>query len=259
MLCSATILMLCAATLLPISPPAFSQCCGGARNVVGESIDGRFRVQGDTLTRVGHHGPYHYKFRFLEKSNDGEYRELNAFEVKWNVDDHFNMKIMVSPTGNGFAVEFPHSCLTFYRRNGDRLFQLDSADTLNPKIKELSQTENWLREYPKKVRHYEFDRDGCNVQILKTIWFGNGGMHSQDSTLFLPLGVEATDLLDAQVIWFLQGSHQMLANDHELLKQAFITVAEKTNEPTKEEVFDFLKFGCSALPRLRDRNQSELK
>jgi hypothetical protein len=240
------------AVLMFAAQPAWSQCCLGAHNVMGESIDGRFRVHGDTLTRVGHHGPYHYKFSFLEKTTSGEYRELNAFEEKWEVQDHFNMEIMVSPTGNGFAVDFPHGCLTFYRRSGEQLFRLDSAHTLDPDIKRLNQTAEWLRDIGKRSRSYELDRDGYNVQIIKTIWFGNGGMHSQDSTLFLPLGTEATDLLDAQVIWFLHGSHQMLPHDENLIKQALARVTDESRAPTEEEIREFLQYGCSALPMLQE-------
>ena len=95
------------AVSISVTHPAWSQCCAGAQHRSSDSFDGRFRVKGESLTPLGHHGPYHFKFRFLERANSGDYRELESFEMKWNVTDHFNMELMVSPLGNGFAVDFP--------------------------------------------------------------------------------------------------------------------------------------------------------
>lgn len=240
------------AVSISVTHPAWSQCCAGAQHRSSDSFDGRFRVKGESLTPLGHHGPYHFKFRFLERANSGDYRELESFEMKWNVTDHFNMELMVSPLGNGFAVDFPDGCLTFYSRDGRQLFQLDSDHRLDKK--DENDPQRAMESHILNHRDFELDVDGYNVHILKTVWFGSGGMHADDSTLFLPLGLEATDLLDAQVIWYLQRNPDFKRYEEGLVLEALGKVTAKL-DPSEEETNELLKYGFMAITMIEDASK----
>lgn len=90
-----------------------AQCCVGAYDQDVVSSNGRYRVvaKSQNGTGPGSHGPYHFKFttfRVADKPKDGKAAppdvELGSFERRWNSRAHFNMEIVVSPTGNGFVL-----------------------------------------------------------------------------------------------------------------------------------------------------------
>lgn len=107
--------------------PVLGQCCGGAQDIVARSHDGRYQVEAISLTGTGHqcHGPYHYRFRTLRLGAEGEAEQLGVFERAWDKDNHFSMRLCVSPTGNGFAL---HSALDdpifFFSPNGTLLAKI---------------------------------------------------------------------------------------------------------------------------------------
>lgn len=87
------------------------QCCLGAQNDSVLSSNGRYRVEARSLKGTGpsNHGPYHFRFtmyRVAEEARDGKPAskdiELGTFERQWDSRAHFQMQIVVSPTGNGF-------------------------------------------------------------------------------------------------------------------------------------------------------------
>ncbi|MDB4371171.1 hypothetical protein N9Z44_03625 [Mariniblastus sp.] len=114
---------------LPCSvAPAVAQCCLGAQNSVTHSRDGRFRVEAISLTGTGHgnHGPYKFRFRTLRIAPNGETEEIGVFERAWDTDNHFNMAVCVSPTGNGFALSSSlENLILFFAPNGTVLAKLE--------------------------------------------------------------------------------------------------------------------------------------
>jgi hypothetical protein len=110
---------------------AFSlvQCCGGAESVSAVSKNGRFRV--DALALVPHsHGPYPYRYTWSERGPDGRYGESSSFQVTYDSTGHFNMRLFVSPTGNGFLVESSLSKpgLVFFAPSGEKLYTVETVD-----------------------------------------------------------------------------------------------------------------------------------
>jgi hypothetical protein len=93
--------------------PLRGQCCLGAQDQSVLSSNGRFRVVATSLTGTGpqHHGPYDFRFtmyRVAEPARDGglvsKDVELGTFVRHWASREHFQMVIVVSPTGNGFLL-----------------------------------------------------------------------------------------------------------------------------------------------------------
>ncbi len=108
--------------------PAVAQCCFGAENSVTHSRDGRFRVEATSLTGTGHrnHGPYEFRFRTLRIAPNGETEEIGVFERAWDTDNHFNMAVCVSPTGNGFALSSSlEAPILFFAPNGTVLAKIE--------------------------------------------------------------------------------------------------------------------------------------
>ena len=108
--------------------PAVSQCCFGAQNSVTHSRDGRFRVEAISLTGTGHscHGPYKFRFRTLQIAPHGKTEEIGVFERAWDTDNHFNMAVCVSPTGNGFALSSSlEDPILFFAPNGTVLAKIE--------------------------------------------------------------------------------------------------------------------------------------
>lgn len=173
------------ATLCPLQ----AQCCKGAYDVTGRSPDGRYRVEATSQNGTGLdvHGPYHFRFRFLERQPGGQYEELNTFEVKWNTTAHFGMELFVSPVGNGFAVELPNDYLSFYTRAGRKIFESGPCP-LEP------------------------TRDGASVILCRPVPLRRDGTtHVEGSRLFLPLGARVTDQLDDQVMSLLHLDEKRVA------------------------------------------------
>lgn len=108
---------ICSKVLICLSSlvaPLQAQCCGGAYDQAVLSSDGRYRVVAKSQTGTGHtsHGPYHFRFttyRVADKPKRGaapaKDTELGSFDRHWASDEHFNMRIIVSPTGNGFVLD----------------------------------------------------------------------------------------------------------------------------------------------------------
>lgn len=111
--------------------PAAGQCCGGAQNLVTDSLGGRFRVEATSLTGTGHtaHGPYKFRFRTLRVGADGETEEIGVFDRAWNTEKHFTMTVGVSPTGNGFALSSAFEAkILFFAPDGTILATIEEND-----------------------------------------------------------------------------------------------------------------------------------
>jgi len=164
--------------------PLRAQCCPGAQDLTASSPDGRFVVEAKSLNGTGPsvHGPYHFRFRLLERTDGGRLEERGSFERKWDIDDHFGMELFVSPTGSGFAIEFPNEHLTFYRRDGRKVFEAAPGHPV------------------------QLSEDGHSVLVCRTVWMpgGGSGWHAEGSRVFLPLGTQVTPRLGDQVLWLLQ-------------------------------------------------------
>jgi hypothetical protein len=98
---------------------ARAQCCLGAQNGTFDSRNGRYRVEAASRKGTGpaHHGPYSYRFRFLARAGD-MWAEQGSFDAEWNTHDHFSMRVLVSPTGNGFLLDVCREPVEFRTRDG---------------------------------------------------------------------------------------------------------------------------------------------
>lgn len=160
-----------------------AQCCLGARNFEVESRGGEYRVEATSQTGTGidFHGPYHYRFRFLKRAAGDRYDEESSFDLKWDTREHFGMELFVSPTGNGFAMEFPSERLSFYAKDGRKIFDAEPGHPV------------------------ELSDDGYSVILCRRVRMRDGGSwYVEDSRVFLPLGAPVTNQLTDQVAWLLQ-------------------------------------------------------
>ncbi len=197
-------LLFSVALLVATAASSPAQCCLGARNLSAESVGGEFRVDAKSLTGTGIdvHGPYHYRFGFSRRTTDGDYEEQSSFEWKWETTTHFTMELFVSPTGNGFAVEFPTDQLTFFRNDGEKLFESAPG-------------------HPVRVTD-----DGYSVILCRSVRMRHSGSYYlEHSRVFLPLGALVTDRLSDQVMWLLQLDQRQLAGGKREIAESLEDVA----------------------------------
>ncbi|MEM7561053.1 MAG: hypothetical protein AAF394_18160, partial [Planctomycetota bacterium] len=208
---------------------ADAQCCLGAQDIVSTSIDGQYRVSADSLTGTGPkaHGPYHFRFRFQKKSELGKYEQLHQFELKWDTHAHFGMKLMVSPTGNGFAVLFPSEQLAIYRSDGLLMYKSKERLKFSP------------------------EADGYCVTAVEIIRFGRSGLGVEDSKIFLPLASKVTKMLDYQAIWYLFSNPERLNREIEEILAATRRLHSSTPEVRAKSHDAILRYGVSAIPILK--------
>lgn len=208
---------------------AGAQCCLGAQDIVSTSIDGQYRVSADSLTGTGPqaHGPYHFRFRFQKNSELDDYTTLHQFELKWDTHAHFGMKIVVSPTGNGFAVLFPSKRLAVYRSDGVMLYESMEQLEFRP------------------------DKDGYNINAVEVVRFGRSGLGVEDSKIFLPLASKVTKMLDYQAIWYLFSNPERLKREVEEIWAATRGLHSSTSEVRAKSNDAILRYGVSAIPILK--------
>ena len=209
---------------------SLGQCCLGAQHRSALSLGGEYRVEAKSLTGTGPnaHGPYHFKFQFSKRNAKGQYDELHTFELKWNVTSHFNMKIMVSPTGNGFAVLFPYEQMTFYRCDGKKVIHLHEK------------------------RSYSMDKDGHNIRILEYVYLQYGGDTVEDGRFFLPLGTKATKDVSYQVSRFLQYDPKRQKDAEEEVMKVVRKLASSNESARVQAKKEILRYGFLAIPALTE-------
>lgn len=181
-----------AAALVAVPRPAEAQCCLGAQDVAAESAGSRYRVEATSLTGTGfyQHGPYHYRFRWLTRTPDGSFVEQHAFEVRYDTDAHFSMRIYVSPIGNGFLLATSIADrIVFYAPAGEPV---------------LSYARESLRiQGPERGA-----REGFYLRLLSSeARTAEGGVLIYDPAgyLMLSLGSPVDERLDRQIVALLAG------------------------------------------------------
>lgn len=174
-----------------------AQCCLGAQDVSAESKNGLFKVEAKSTTGTGpdHHGPYDYKFAWFEKDWGGNFVEKNSFEVHYETNNHFNMRVAIPPTGGGFLVDTGISKeVVFYGTSGERERVYDRMELMIKWGESLEESGFYLmllNSQPKKLGPNAFS-------------------YTQDGVLFLPLGVRAKEPLDSQILRFLAMNEEKL-------------------------------------------------
>ncbi|MEZ6197165.1 MAG: hypothetical protein R3F20_15765 [Planctomycetota bacterium] len=212
---------------------AEAQCCRGAQDLTADSPDGRFRVEATSLTGTGFekHGPYHYRFRTLERLADGNYEERGSFEYRWPGRDHFGMQLRVSPLGNGFLMEFPTDLLTFFDRDGTVLYRSSEP------------------------RSHEVVGRGTTVDLVEHVRFGRSTYGIVAGSLFLPLGAEVDRRLDAQMIWFLRASAADITSARDELTRTIDELIRGDATDAARLTPTILRHGPLAVTVLRERRE----
>jgi hypothetical protein len=219
-----------------------AQCCIGAQHVAALSANGRYRVQAISLVGTGfqHHGPYAHRFR-MEELREGHWRELGAFDARWETDEHFALELHVSSTGNGVLIDMNGSPTLDFRTARGELVAAHPREVF-----ELSP------ETPKDPRYLQLI-DGESVPIPG---HPNALSHVPCGQLFLPFGAPVGPDLEQRLVALLAPEALRVAEraEAERCLHQLATGDENARRAAREVL---LALGPRALSRLRELTLAE--
>lgn len=87
------------------------------------SRQSRSQIKVEAIQGQRSHGPFRFKFSWLNRTPGGEYRLTDSFEADVRISTCSSARVIPSPTGNGFLLSFwPYDA--FYGRDGTLLYEL---------------------------------------------------------------------------------------------------------------------------------------
>lgn len=167
-----------------------AQCCGGWQDQSFPSRDKTSVIKVEALRGRRSHGPFRFKFSWLKRGPEGDYRLAHEFEADVDAQTCSSASVIPSPLGNGFLLRF-WSLAAFYAADGTHLFQLRSlvaGGSGNGPISDES----------------VLSADGFTVQLHKPKVADGVLIAEPAGRLFLPLGIAVGGAQEQELLTLLE-------------------------------------------------------